>query len=234
MGKGKRQGRVGQEQEAYANKEQGIQDTARAKSDALAAQYTSAKPGEMSPYAAADYGSDVENISRVYQNLRQNAYRALGGTGFGRAPSGREASMLNTLGRGQAEDLTGAYRAGLNRTEGERDKAMGYYTGEQAEYNPNAAYGGATNSYSAADAARAQSFKTGLAIAEGVAGFAVPGISKALGAGKGMSLPSSLPFNIPPSMSDNALTPQPGGGFSRLGGYAQTSPSRYGYTPGSY
>lgn len=193
MGKGKRQGQVGDQQLAYAKKEQGIQDTARnadtpflnslipgASSATAGAGGAGAAGGvggptpsaAMSPYAAAQYGSDVENVNRVYGNLRQGAYKALGATGFGNAPSGREASMLNTLNEGKGEQLTSAYRGGLANTLSEGLTASNAMEGRQSMYNPNNAYSGATSSYAASDAARGAQFNGIVNDALGVAGAA--------------------------------------------------------------
>ena len=73
-------------------------------------------PGQLSPYAQAQYGSDLENIANTYGNLRQQGFKLLGASGFGNAPSGREASMVNTLLNNEGNAQTAAYRNALQNT----------------------------------------------------------------------------------------------------------------------
>lgn len=192
MGKGKRQGQVGDQDKAYANKQEGVQDTARNADtpfiDSLIPggvsggapggvgglpTATPAAPGgsAMSPYAAAQYGSDIENVNRVYQNLRQNAMKSVAAT-MGTAPGGREASTMNTLNRGQAEDLTTAFRTGQKNTLNEGLTATGILENRQNMYNPTGARNAATSSYAASDAARSAQINGIVNDALGVAGAA--------------------------------------------------------------
>jgi len=242
---------VGKEQEAYGNKEQGIQDTARSKADSF---YSSLMPGavsgnpsttstggdvtmgQMSPYAAANYGSSVENIANTYNNLRQAGFRALGAKGFGNAPSGFGASMENTLNKGEAEAQTGAFRTGLNETLNEGLKGAEYFTGEQQMYNPNAAYSGASSSYTNADQLANQAWKTGIGAATGVASMFVPGggFASLLNKGGGGGVPSSVPgggmgdilASNPSLLGGPAYNPS-SPGFGSLSKYANTGPSAY-------
>lgn len=270
MGKGKRQGQVGDQQLAYAKKEQGIQDTSRnadtpfltslipgassATAGAGGAGAAGAAPGggptppaNMSPYAAAQYGSDVENVNRVYGNLRQGAYKALGATGFGNAPSGREASMLNTLNEGKASQLTSAYRGGLANTLSEGLTASNVMEGRQAMYNPNNAYSGATSSYAASDAARGAQFNgivnDALGVAGAATGFAGMMKDKPTGGTNFGSLPggsatntASLPLgsmgsamSLAPGMMPSPSSNQAGGEYAAPAGgfkskYANSGP----------
>lgn len=255
MGKGKRQGQVGDIQKAYGNKEQGIQDEARnadtpflkslipggngplGVGGSFPGSNASIAPG-MSPYASAQYGADVENVNRVYNNLRQGAYKALGATGFGNAPSGREASMNNTLNEGKAQQLTGAFRTGQANTLNEGLAASSAMEGRQSLYNPNATYAGATSSYAASDQARGQQISGIVNDALGVAGAAagfVPGA-----AGKAMknfgSLPGGSATNIgqlPLGSMGSSMNLDSGGGYaapqsaSGFGRYARSAPGTW-------
>lgn len=113
-----------------------VQDVNRAKSDELIGGYESQGLDELSPQAAAQLGSDTENIIRTYGGLRQNAERALGARGFGRAPSGFHSSALAGIREGQAADETSAYRRALDKSEEGRRLALGYRTGQQQFYDP--------------------------------------------------------------------------------------------------
>ncbi|MCI0348864.1 MAG: hypothetical protein L0Z53_05505 [Acidobacteriales bacterium] len=91
---------------------------------------------QMSPLAAAETGSEVENLRRVYGGLREAGLRILGQKGFGRAPSGHTSSFLRSSQRDQAEAETDAFRKGLGRTYEQGLQALNYRTGQQQLYDP--------------------------------------------------------------------------------------------------
>lgn len=249
--KGDNTKKVGKEQDAYGNKEQGIQDSARAVDESF---YKSLMPGQagagalagavggpgsptsptvtgqMSPYAAANYGSSVENIANTYNNLRQAGFKALGAKGFGTTPSGFGASMTNTLDKGQAEATTGAFRQGLQDTLSEGMAGANYFAGEQSQYNPTSAYSGASSSFTNADQLAAQGWKNGIGAATGIASMFVPGAGFASLLSKGaQQLPQVVggagggtASAITDMGSPSAL------GFGNLAKYAKTGPQAYG------
>jgi len=199
--KGDKEKAVGKQQQDYANKEQGIQDSYRATADPFEKSLISTQPGQMDPYSAAQYGSELDNISSTYNNLRQAGFKALGARGFGNAPSGMTSSMVNSINNSEGNAQTGAYRTGLENTLNHGLEAGNYFQKGQQIYNPDQAYSGATNSYVAGDNQVAQSWKTGIGAATGIASMFIPGggfaqLGSKLGSGLktyGMSNPGDSP-----------------------------------------
>ena len=101
----------------------------------IAGQFQLTRPGELSPYAKAQYGSDLERIIRTYRNLRESGMAAARQRGLGRSPSGL-ASIASTSARLQGEAETEAYRRALGATEGEQWRLLGYRTGQQQFFDP--------------------------------------------------------------------------------------------------
>src|SRR5215469_1088712 len=65
------------------------------------------KAGNLSPFASAQYASDLDNINSTYNGLRQNAFAQSGARGFGSAPSGFQQTSINAINQGQARSQTG-------------------------------------------------------------------------------------------------------------------------------
>lgn len=84
-------------------------------------------PGTLTPAATAQLASDRDNIGRVYNGMRQTAFRTMGQRGFGSAPSGFNLAAQNGIDQGQANNETEAYRAAQERTQAQRNFAA---TGE--------------------------------------------------------------------------------------------------------
>lgn len=229
--KGDNTKRVGKEQEAYGKKEQGIQDTYRATADPFMASLISTKPGTMDPYSAATYGSEVENIGRTYDNLAAAAQRSLGARGFGNAPSGFGASTAANVANARGGALTGAFRSGLQDTLQHGLTAADYFQKGQSLYNPNAAYSGASSSFTNADQAAAQGWRTGIGAATGLASMFVPsgGFAKLLSGGGG-GVPNQLPLGDFSNLQSPGFSAAPlGGGFGALTNkYAATGPAKFG------
>ncbi len=101
----------------------------------IAGQFQLTRPGELSPYAKAQYGSDLERIIRTYRNLRESGMAAARQRGLGRSPSGL-ASIASTSARLQGEAETEAYRRALGATENEQWRLLGYRTGQQQFFDP--------------------------------------------------------------------------------------------------
>lgn len=132
----KLQADLAKQQAASAAEAEGVQRTNRARSDALIAPYESLGLGELSPLAQAEMASENDEIRRVYGGILENAERAVGARGFGRAPSGFAQSAREGVARGKAEAETGAFRSALGRSEEGRRLALGYRTGQQQFYDP--------------------------------------------------------------------------------------------------
>lgn len=102
---------------------------------------------QSSPLYASDYAQGIENVGNTYGQLRQQAYKMLGATGFGNAPSGQRSSMLNTIGNEQANAETQAYRDALNRAEQQGVTEAGLSQNQERIYDPNAPLSGASTSW---------------------------------------------------------------------------------------
>lgn len=239
MGKGKNEQNVGNEQNTFANGQASNFNNLGNSAQTQIGQYQSTAPGQMSPLAAADYGSSVENIGSTYQNLTQAADRQLGSRGFGNAPSGFSASVNNNIANQKGNALTGAYRSGLAETQQDRDKALSATMQEQGMNNPNAAFSGADTSFTNADNEKAKGTQELLGLGEAAANIAVPGsgaAASALGKGSSGGVPSNAAdpsIDASSIMNSGALgmppvkpsyTPSTGG----FGKYASTGPSAYG------
>lgn len=92
-------------------------------------------PGQLSPYAKAEYASDLERIVRTYRNLRESGMAAATQRGLGRSPSGL-ASIANTSTRLQGEAETDAYRRALASTGEDQWRLLGYRTGQTQFFDP--------------------------------------------------------------------------------------------------
>ena len=182
-----------------------IQDANRAKSDSLIEGYESQGLDELSPQASAQLGSDTENIIRTYSGLRQNAERALGARGFGRAPSGFHASAIAGINEGQAADETGAYRRALDKSEEGRRLALGYRTGQQQFYDPMSRRSGASNI--AGDAVNSYD-KVGSTFGDIMSGLSALSSVASIPMGGGSSMFSKLMTKKPPVPAASALQPQ--------------------------
>ena len=82
-------------------------------------------PGALSPYAAAQLASNMDNIARTYGAMRQTAARSSLNRGFARAPSGFDTVARNALNVGQEQSGTEAYRKALADTLAQKEFAIG-------------------------------------------------------------------------------------------------------------
>ena len=108
----------------------------------------STTPGSLTPAAQAQLAADNDNISRVYNGLRQQAFTTLGQRGFNNAPSGFTIAAMNGVNNAQAQDETNAYRQGQLNTQNQRNFATtqeGSLSGQQGQLGA-ANLGQSTNS----------------------------------------------------------------------------------------
>lgn len=105
--------------------QQAKQAIEQAAADRTISQFeTQGKPGQLSPAAAAQLGSDMDNINRTYNGMRQTAFANMGARGFGSAPSGFSLAAQNGINLGQAEAGTGAFRNAQANTQALLDRAL--------------------------------------------------------------------------------------------------------------
>ena len=96
----------------------------------------STTPGSLTPAAQAQLGADNDNINRVYNGMRQQAFTTLGQRGFNNAPSGFTLAAMNGINNAQAQDETNAYRQGQLNTQNQRNFATqeeGNLSGQQGQ-----------------------------------------------------------------------------------------------------
>jgi len=148
----------------------------------------STTPGSLTPAAQAQLAADNDNISRVYNGLRQQAFTTLGQRGFNNAPSGFTIAAMNGVNNAQAQDETNAYRQGQLNTQNQRNFATqeeGNLSGQQGQLG-TANLGQSTQ----AAVARSQMGSTAGDILSGVGsalGGIVPGIGLISGLAKGIT-----------------------------------------------
>lgn len=123
-----------------AGEDRSIQQGARAQADPFAASLMATKPGELSPYAKEQYGSQVRNINDTYGNNLRTGFKALAYRGMG-GPTGEMASVLNTAGRNRDFATTEAYNQAMQNTYGQGLQGLNYFAGQQQLYDPNRALG---------------------------------------------------------------------------------------------
>jgi hypothetical protein len=123
-------------QEQVARWMQDIREAEYRKAEPQISMLEGTEPGGLSPLAKAEYESDIRNIGDVYKRQREAGFRAIGAKGFGRAPAGAESSMLATLGRGKARDLTDALARAFGRTHEQRTQALSARLGREQLYDP--------------------------------------------------------------------------------------------------
>jgi hypothetical protein len=143
------------EQQVTANQldqmkvQQALQQQEQSRADAiLNGMVISGKPGQLSPAAQAQYASDIDNINRTYNGMRQQAFSAMGQRGFGSAPSGMTQAAINAVNQGQAEAGTGAYRNAQINTQNLENTALNARMGLSGQNlsGSNAAANTASNS----------------------------------------------------------------------------------------
>ena len=94
------------------------------------------KPGELSPYSSAQYGGELENISRVWKGLRESGLKSLNRMGMARSPGGARASFEATSRRGRLSEEQEAYRRAQESTYQQGLTALDYRRGGEQLYDP--------------------------------------------------------------------------------------------------
>jgi hypothetical protein len=204
---------------------------ATGKVQGVADQLMSTKAGSLSPWSASNYASNLDNIANTYNNIRSQGFKALGQSGFGNSP-GAIASVMNTAGRNQAADTTGAYRGALNDTLNQT------LTGANMEQGISGQYGGQSQNESGMavnDAAqRIQEGSTlgdvasGIGQVAGIASNFIPGASGFGGILKRAGA-NNMQGTIPLAPSSTVNSSVYGGGFGGIGSprYASTGVGAY-------
>jgi hypothetical protein len=126
-----------------ANRENAIASTDRqaqmaykAKADPFAASLLPGANGALSPYAAAQLGQQKRNIGKTYGDIAQVGLKGLAARGMGSAPTGMQASLINTAGRNAGEANTNAYEDAQKNTLNQGLAGLQYSQGQQQLYDP--------------------------------------------------------------------------------------------------
>jgi len=96
----------------------------------------SSTPGSLTPAAQAQLASDNDNINRVYNGMRQQAFSSLQQRGFNNAPSGFTTATMNGINQNEGNAETGAYRNAQENTQAQRNFATqeeGTLSGQQGQ-----------------------------------------------------------------------------------------------------
>lgn len=130
------QAQVAQGQLDQMKHDQEIRDQQLGKAEPFLTSLESTKPGSLSPFSQSQLDSDLRNINDTYGGLRKTGLKSIAQRGFGNAPTGMEASVINTGNENQGKEETGAYENALQKTYGEQLEAMKARMGLQSIYDP--------------------------------------------------------------------------------------------------
>ena len=114
----------------------GKQNAASGMADPFAKSLFATKPGELSPLAQAQYGSQIREIRDQYNNLMGQGEGLLANRGFGSMPGGAYASLINSNQRNQGGAETNAYGQAQQNTYNQGLAGLQYALGQQQLYNP--------------------------------------------------------------------------------------------------
>lgn len=147
---------------------QGATDVARqnemyGKSMPFLSSLVATQPGQMSPYAKAQYGSTLRDIGRNYQNSMQEGLKAAAYRGRG-GPGGAVSSLQNAALQAKQGADTEAYNRGMQTTLGAGLEGTQQMQGLQSIYDPNRAWGTATNAAQAYDQMRSAGIGRGFGL----------------------------------------------------------------------
>lgn len=148
------QDEVAKQQLAVAAAAEAERKKQQAAAEPFLSSLESTAPGELSPLAKEQYASDTRNIVDTYSNARRVGLKSLAQRGFGSAPTGMQASIINTNDRNQGADETKAYEDALHSTYGQGLEAMKARLGLVSTYDP-------TRPASVASSAAAQQSQNG-------------------------------------------------------------------------
>lgn len=171
----KTQDQIVGDQRKLAGEYKAIQSEERAKAEPFVSSLMATKPGELSPLAQAEYGSQLREIEDTYGRLMDMGLGLISRRGFGSMPGGAYASMTNSMMRDRGRAETEAYTGGQRRTYEQGLAGLGYRQGQQQVYAPSNVYAQASQS----NQGRAQMGSTLGDIATGVKLLApkIPGTS---------------------------------------------------------
>lgn len=127
---------VAKQQLALAASAEAERKKQQAAAEPFLSSLESTAPGELSPLAKSQYASDTRNIVDTYGNARRVGLKSLAQRGFGNAPTGMQASVINTNDRNQGADETKAYENALQQTYGQGLEAMKARLGLVSTYDP--------------------------------------------------------------------------------------------------
>lgn len=92
--------------------------------------------GQLSPGVARQLEQEKRGIGKAYGDVAQVGLRGLAARGMGGAPTGYQASLINTAGRGAGEAETSAIDEAYKNQLGLGLEGLKYVTGQQEQYDP--------------------------------------------------------------------------------------------------
>lgn len=120
-----------------AGQYQGLQSGYRKAGDTAASQlFTMPADGGLNPYLKQQFAREKEQIGKAYGDTVAAAQKGLTQRGMGVAPSGMNASLINTANRNAGEATTGAYGDAVNRQLGLGLEGVRYNQAQQQQYSP--------------------------------------------------------------------------------------------------
>jgi len=123
----------------------GVQDASRASDTGFLTSLMPTTPGQMSPYAKAQFDSTKRNIDQTYGDASRVAEKNLAYRGMGNAPTGMLSSVLNSNARNKGAAETEAFEKGLGDTYNEGLAGANAFENRQQLYNPITANAAVSN-----------------------------------------------------------------------------------------
>lgn len=173
---GKGQLGLGKQAGDIATADQGIQSGYRGAADTAADNLlTVPANGGLNPALSRAFEQEKTQIGKAYGDTAQAGLRGIAARGMGVAPTGLNASIMNTAGRNADEATTNAYGDLLNKQLGLGVSGIQRQDQQQQVYDPTRPIGAASGAYSGATSAGAARNKMGSKlgdIASGISGIA--------------------------------------------------------------
>lgn len=120
----------------YAGVDRQSQMAYKGQSDPFAASLLPGANGALSSYSAAQLGQDKRNIAKTYGDISSVGLKSLAARGMGSAPTGMQASLINSAGRNAGEAQTNAYENAQKNTLNQGLAGLQYSQGQQQLYDP--------------------------------------------------------------------------------------------------
>lgn len=115
----------------------GLQNSYRKAGDTTANQlFRMPGNGGLNPYLSQQFAREKEQIGKAYGDSVAAAQKGLTQRGMGVAPSGMNASIVNTANRNAGEATTNAYGDAVNRQLGLGLEGVRYNQAQQQAYSP--------------------------------------------------------------------------------------------------